>query len=321
MTPTPKRTRVSASSIKLLLHCSMAYWYARVLKLPEKVWPRTVIGSLCHSLFECLRHARHRHHYDAITAPKTSVDYTLSPAVARLVRAWKVKHGIADDLLADLNAMLYVGLILVDYHWEKADRDETGAPKAYGPEHEFDLVLRDGTEIKGFIDDMAEQDSVMVVRDYKSQRYRFDADELSNSIQAAVYQLYVWSRFGKLARVEFVLLRHPPTKRTPDKHLQVVPPASPMHLGGLTDYIQSVSARVNQFGLEDAWSSPCQDVGWCRNVCSFYKPMSYWSLVKRGDPAQTPIKGYPIDTPPTEVAPDEMLVRKEHPGCLAAWRG
>src|ERR1035437_2292037 len=173
------RRRVSASSIKALLQCSMAFYYERILRLPTKVWPRTVMGSLCHSVFECLRHPRHRHHYDTITAPKTSVDYTLSPALARLVRAWKVKHAIADELLADLNAMLYVGLLLIDFHWTQADKDETGVPKTHGPEHEFDLVLEDGTEVKGFIDDMGEMADIMVVRDYKSQKQRFTADELT----------------------------------------------------------------------------------------------------------------------------------------------
>src|SRR4051812_13140668 len=84
----PPRRRVSASSIKALLQCSMAYYYERVLGLPSKVWPRTIMGSLAHSIFECLRHPRHRRHFDAITAPGDRVDYALSPAVARLVRAW-----------------------------------------------------------------------------------------------------------------------------------------------------------------------------------------------------------------------------------------
>lgn len=299
----------------------MAFYYERILRLPTKVWPRTVMGSLCHSIFECLRHPRHRHHYDTITAPGTSVDYTLSPAVARLVRAWKVTHAISDELLADLNGMLYVGLVLVDFHWAKADKDDAGAPRTHGPEHEFTLTLPDGTVIRGFIDDMAEQDGGMIVRDFKSQRNRFTGDELANSVQAAVYQLYVWSRFGKRARVEFVLLRHPPTKRTPAKHLQIVPPASPAHLAGLSHYVQSVSAKVNAFTIEDAWVGVCQDEGFCRNVCSHYAPHDYWALVKRDDPAQTPLKTYMLDHAPKEVAADEALVKRRHDGCAHAWRG
>ncbi len=315
------RVRVSASSIKQLLTCSMSYYYARVLKLPEKVWPRTVMGSLCHSIFESLRRARHRHHYDTITAPGTSVDYALSPAIARLVRMWIDKHNIAPELIADLNGMLYVGLLLVDFHWTGADKDEVGVPKTHGPEHEFTLTLPDGTVIKGFIDDMGEEGDIMVIRDFKSQRNRFTASELPHSIQAHIYQLYVWTRFNKLARVEFVLLRHPPTSRTKTKHLQIVPPASPAHLEGLVHYIQGVSAQVNQFGMEDAWSNVCTDQGWCRNVCSHYAPHDYWALVKRDDPEQVQIKAFMLDNEPKEIAADEILVKRHHSGCLSAWRG
>lgn len=316
---TPPRRRVSASSIKSLLQCSMSFYYERILGLPTKQWPRTTMGSLAHSIFECLRHPRHRHHYDTIIGDSTTVDYTRSRAVARLVRAWQVKHGISEELLADLNGMLYVGLILIDFHWTKANRDTSGAPITHGPEHEFELTLPDGTTIKGFIDDMAEEGDTITVRDFKSQKKRFDSDELTNSIQAAVYQLYVWTTFRKRARVEFILLRHPPTSRTPEKHLQVVPPASLAHMAGLTHYVQEVSARVNSFTLDDAWASPCTDVGWCRNVCSHYAPHDYWVLVKRDAP-EVSLKTFMLDNPP-DIGSDEMLVKRSHPGCLSAWRG
>lgn len=320
MTP-DTRVRVSASSIKALMQCSMAYYYARVLKLPEKVWPRTVMGSLAHSIFECLRHKRHRKHYDLITSPRTHVDYELSPAVARLVRAWKVKHGISNELLADLNGMLFVGLVLVDFYWTIANKDKDGQPITHGPEHEFLLKLDDGTEIKGFIDDMGEQGDIMVIRDYKSQKKRFDEDELVNSIQAAIYQLYVWTKFGKLARVEFVLLRHPPTKRTPEKHLQIVPPCSALHMDGLVHYIKNVSAKVNQFTMEDAWTSVCTDEGFCRNVCTHYAPHPYWVVVKKGDKLETPIRSSIVESDLKDIGPDEIILAKQHNGCLSAWKG
>lgn len=318
---TPPRRRVSASSIKSLLQCSMSFYYERILGLPTKQWPRTIMGSLAHSIFECFRHPRHRHHYDILVGDRITVDYTRSRAVARLVRAWRVKHAISEELLADLNGMLYVGLVLIDFHWANADKWSDGTtPRAHGPEHEFTLTLPDGTIIKGFIDDMAEQEGVMIVRDFKSQKRRFDSDELTNSIQAAIYQLYVWTRFGKRARVEFILLRHPPTSRTKDKHLQIVPPASPAHLAGLTHYVQQVSAQVNAFTLDHAWASCCTDVGWCRNVCSHYAPHPYWALVKTATPDVT-LKTFMPEQKPTEVAADEMLVERQHLGCLHAWRG
>ncbi len=327
---TPPRVRVSASSIKALTHCSMAYYYARVMRLPEKVWPRTIVGSLVHSICECLRSPRHRRHYDTIVTAK-DVDYARSPALARLVRAWRIKHSIADDLLADLNGMLYVALVLIDFHWVNATKDAAGNPITHGPEHEFDITLDDGTQIKGYIDDMGEMGSVtsadlwrnglVDVRDFKSQRNRFTANELPNNVQAAVYQLYVKLAFGRRAQVSFVLLRHPPTKRTPEKHLQVVQPASEAHLDGLTEYIKWVSGRVNQFSLEDAYANILDDQGFCSRVCSHYAPHDYWVLVKRDDPEQATIKTFMLENAPKEVAADEVLVKRHHKGCMAKWNG
>lgn len=35
---------LSASSVKSLMSCSLAYYYSRVLGLPEKEWPKTKNG-------------------------------------------------------------------------------------------------------------------------------------------------------------------------------------------------------------------------------------------------------------------------------------
>lgn len=307
------RQRVSASSIKELTQCSLSYYYNRVLKMPQKEWPRTVIGSLCHAIFESLANPRHRRHYDIITGDKTSVDYTRSVAVNRLVLRWKERHRISDELLADLNGMLYVGLVLIDFHFTYADQ-------VWPPEHEFNLVLNDGTQIRGFIDRLAEKDGVMIIRDYKSQRNRFTAKEMANSIQAYIYQLYCWKAFGKAAKVEFVLLRHPPTKRTSDKHLQVVSPSSPSQLSGLEEYIKDISRTVNNFTLEQAYTSTCSDHGFCTRVCSYYAPLQYWALIKKDDSTQSPLKTFPLDKPPlTWDTTTEALLKVNHPGCAVRY--
>ena len=308
------RQRVSASSIKALTSCSLAYYYSRVLRMPEKVWSRTVIGTMLHSLFDCLRNPRHRRHYDLITAPGISVEYKLSPVVARFMRKWQRLHNITDELMADVNGMLYVGLLLIDFHFTSAD-------KSWPPEHEFNLVLDDGTHIRGFIDGLAEKDGIMIIRDFKSARNRFTAKEMNDSIQAYIYQLYCWKEFGKAARVEFVMLRHPPTKRTPTKHLQIVDPSSPAQLAGLERYIKDVSKTVNNFTLEEAYTSPCEDEGFCRHVCSYYAPFKYWAVAKKADPTQTPIHTFALDKPPLLIQNDEVLIPLEHQGCPIRYQG
>ena len=311
--------RISASSIKTLTDCSLLYYYSRVLKVPERVWAKTVMGSLAHSIFECLRNPCHRHHFDAITAPVTSVDYNLSPALARLVRMWQEKHKIEQWLIDELNGLLYVGLLCIDFHWTNADKDESGAPKVYGPEHEFKLILDDGTEIKGFIDDMAMVGGIMVIRDFKSAKRKFAEADLPHNIQSMIYALYVWQRFGVPSMTQFVMLRHPPTKRAPEKHLQTVYSPSPTHFTGLVSYLKSIYARINAFGLEDAYAFPHQDEGFCRNVCSYLEPFDYYALVSRDNPSVI-LSTFKLDNVPQFDHASQMLVVKHHPGCFSRWR-
>jgi len=318
--------RISASSLKTLTDCALSFYYSRVLRLPEKQWARTVVGSLVHSIFECLRHPRHRDHYDLLVGDRSSVNYRRSPAVARLVRMWAQKHGITDDLLADLNGMLYVGLALLDFHWYRADLDPvTAKPRIYGPEHAFEITLDDGTVIKGFIDDMAVVEGTMIVRDFKSARNKPTQAEIPDNVQAILYQLYVWRTFKLPARVEFVYLRHPPTARSKTKHLQIVEPASPVHLEGLLSYVRAMYARINSLTLEEAATNPHEDLGFCQRVCTHYAPHPYWTVHAKDDPTGIlPHLSAHLDLDSAKKAAQDgahVILERVHPGCHAKWRG
>lgn len=326
MSKTPvKPIRISASSLKALADCTMAFYYSRILKLPEKEWPRTIIGSLVHSIFECLRNPRHRKHYDLIVLKtKDGVWHELSPAVKRLVKMWKDKYNIDQSLLDDLNEMLHVGINCTDFLWEKADIDPvTGTPKVYGPEHAFTLILPSGAEIRGYIDDMAVVDGVMVVRDYKSAKNKPPMADLPNNVQALMYQLYVWLTFGLPARVEFVYLRHGPTKRTNDKHLQIVQPVPVAAFTGFIDHLENLYPRINQFSLEDALSSPHDDIFFCQRVCTHYAPHPYWVVCSPSDPeGLTPLSSHlSLDLASKASYPIEgsTILERRHAGCMSRW--
>lgn len=332
--PSPDSTaqgqRVSASSLKSLLSCSTSFYYERILKLPSKTWKKTYVGLCLHSILECLRNPRHRDHYEVIIGPDSTkslncVNYKRSPSINRMIRHWAARHSLEPELLADVNIMLWVALVLVDFHWDNADRDpKTNKPITYGPEHEFLLTLPDGTRIKGFIDDMAQVGGILHIRDWKTYGKRQGADELPNNVQAAIYQLYAWQKFGLPARVEFVALRHPPTNRTPNKHLQIVEPASPEHLEGLALWVQSMASRIKQFSLDDALISPCQDEGFCLRVCTHYAPHPYWVVAKKTDPnGLEPLSSHLSLDEATKACDTEsmILLERHHPGCIAKWVG
>lgn len=326
MSDSPKPKHTSASALKSAAACSLAYYYERILKLPSKQWPKTIIGGLIHVIFEALRKPRHRASYDAITAPENAVDYQLSPSVARLVGWYQRKYQIEDKLLADLNDMLYVGLKLIDFHWTKADKDPaTGLPITYGPEYEFLLDLGDGVFVKGFIDDMAQVEGVLVIRDFKSQGKRFTESELQSNIQGFLYQLFAWQRFNLPARVEFVLLRHASTAKSKDKerHLQVVPPISEHHRAGLIQYVKALAPRIREMTWEDALSDCCDDFGFCRNVCTHYAPHPYYLVCKVDDlEGKSPLSSHLSLDIAAQKAQDggHIVIERYYKGCFSKWR-
>ena len=252
---------------------------------------------MVHIVLECLYYPKHRKHYDTIKAAQTIY---ASQAVTRLVRRWQIKHGISDALIADIDPMV----MLVFNHVNFLDE---GAIKSFEPEHEFNIILRNGGWIVGFIDRMVEFSDRFIIRDWKSQKDRFKKHEIEDSFQSLVYQLYVWKQFGKLAPVEYILLRHPPTRLNKDKHLQVTKPATPAQLAGFELYLEYMAEVFNSFTEKDAMQSPCKDEGFCRNVCSYFRPFSYMVVTNRDGTGQE--RRYWIDPKDMGELPYQL---KEH---------
>ena len=274
-TPAKKQKILSASRLKTFLSCSWIFYCEYILKLPSATHPKTKIGSLAHLIFEVLQNPRHKKHYDAImNAPKKSI-YN-SKAIARLVKKHLDKNpDVTQAISADLDALTIVGL-QNDFFCAESE-------KLLPPEHEFLLEI-DGMKIKGYIDVLAFYKDKIKIRDYKSQGKRFTEDEMENNIQAGIYQLYANHKFNQPAEVEFVMLRHPETKKTPKKHLQVVPPYNKAQLEGFVQYLKYLDELVQNFSLETATNNLKveNDSGFCKRVCQFREPMEYYILLDKG---------------------------------------
>jgi len=299
----PEPRRVSASRLKTLDSCSMLFYLSEILKLPQKIWPRTIIGSLAHAILECLYRKKHRHHHDIIKS--TGTIYS-SAAVARLVKRWQIKHSIAEDLIADVDAMIILVLTQTNF------LDE-GATRKFQPEHEFRMTLKNRAIIKGFLDRFAIFDDKARIIDYKSQRNRFTKEEVIDSFQSLVYQLFLWKEYGMLAEVVYVLLRHPPTKKMPDKHLQITPPATPAVLAGFESYLEHMYNVINNFTFEDACSKWHSDTGFCDRVCSYRRPMDYHAI--RHKTTGELIRTTMIDNPP-KLGENEVMSIEHFGGCV-----
>ncbi len=104
---------------------------------------------------------------------------------------------------------------------------------------------------------------------------------MENNIQAGIYQLYANEAFKQPAEVEFVMLRHPETKRTPGKHLQTVPPYSEQELKGFVKYLKYLDGQVQNFTVDTATDNlkAEKDSGFCKRVCGFREPLEYYILL------------------------------------------
>lgn len=296
---TPRR--ISASRLNAIEQCTMKYYLNEICGLPEKTWARTHAGSCVHAILESLVKPKHRAHYDVIKAANTIY---ASPAISRLVKRWQARTKMADEIVADIDSMCMVALNHTDF------LDE-GAVRRFDPEHEFKMTLPSGGIVKGFIDRLAQYPHRWVIWDYKSQRNRFSVEDVRDNYQSLTYQLYLWRTFGALAEVRYVLLRHPPTKRTPDKHIQITPPATPEQLIGFERYLDHMWHVVNAFGLPEAHAGLCSDGGFCRNVCSYYAPLRYLALK---DESGAILSTHMLDNPPHPLY-NQTVVEMSHPGC------
>jgi hypothetical protein len=280
----------------------MKFYMGEVLGLPEKVWPKTHAGSTVHSVLESLYLDKYRHHYDAI---KEAGTIQASPAIMRLVRAWQYKTKVNDAIIADIDPMAMV----VINHTNFLDE---GAIERFKPEYEFRLNLKNGGVVKGFFDRFARYKDGPVIWDYKSQGKLFTEEAVLNSFQSLTYQLAVWRIFKELAEVRYVMLRFPPNKKSPTRHLQITPPATPAILEGFESYLEYMYGVVNNFGPEEARSNFMTDEGFCRNVCSFFGPKTYISIRKKA--TKELVKNYLPEFAPLP-GDDEYAEESRHGGC------
>jgi hypothetical protein len=298
--------RLSASRIKEVLSCSWLFYCKEVLKLPETTHPKTLVGSLCHSILECLLNPRHKKHYLVIMAGKKSV-YN-SEAVTRLIKWWQKKYNLEQKLINDVDAMVLLVLTQTNY------LDE-GATKTFPPEQEFNLIIGGKYPMRGFLDRLAIFGDKIIITDYKTQGKVFTQEELDNNIQASVYQSYCKKQYGLPAEVQFIMLRHPPTRVNATKHIQTVPSKTDSELAGIECYLEFMGQIFSNFTEEDAKKTfKCDiDDGFCWRVCQFRQGRDYKvKLDKEGNI----IAGYSINNEPEFDANEgEKIEVRSYKGC------
>ncbi len=310
--------KISASRVKTLVTCSMLFYLQEIEKLPQKQWPRTHHGTAIHQIFEMIldksKPKRAKWLKDIILNGFNIDDY---PSIARYFRFYNVNKGKLEPYTdKEMGEMLDVAFLGIKSYFLD-NKGQFYLPK-YSNEKRFEIDLGAG-KISGFIDFIVYiSDKYYKIIDLKSQRNKFKQEEMADNIQGLMYQLAIWEEHKATSDAEFILLRHPPTKRTPNKHIQVTPQATPAQLNGLKVYLQELYSIVNGgFGLREGMARPCEDSGFCRNVCTYFNEFNYQSLRKKENNAL--VRNFLLDDK-VKVGDDEYIQILTSKACPVAKR-
>lgn len=297
--------RISASSLKSLSQCSYKFYLNRIEKLPESTHPKTSIGSCAHSVLECLFKPKHRKHYDIIMSGGSIYH---SSAIKRMVKRWQIKYNLAQELIDDLDSIILCGLKNTNFL-------EAGADEIFDSEWEFNLNGKN-FQSRGFVDRMARYADLMVIKDYKtlSLTNKTEEDLMEEfEIQGTIYQYAVMEKFGLSCKVEFYLLRYPPTSKKPHRHIRIVQPKTKLQLSGFVQYLEFMGTKLKNFGLSDAYANFAADekknYGFCRYVCQFRNPFDYKVII--GEKTTT---SYFL-TDKVVAGPGEQVEIRHYKGC------
>lgn len=266
-----RQIRISASRAKSLSHCSYLFYLKEVLGLPEKTHWKTLCGTAVHNIFEhIMRPKRKKMFFNILNSGFTFEEY---PQIERYVNIFCAKHNVTLHTMQEFEDMIALAFKCVaKYFLDNPDVEFTN-------EERFQIQIG-GATISGFIDLLIRlPGDEWVVIDLKTQGKRFTKKDLIDNVQALMYQLAIWKIYGKKSRVEFMMLRHPPTTRTPDKHIQSVPAYNEEQFLGFEVYVDWLYDIVQEFTEEEAKKNFCEDFGFCQYVCQFARPFEYQILV------------------------------------------
>lgn len=243
------KTTLSATKIKCLQSCSWMYWAKYKLKLPEKNNLGAQLGSIAHTVFECLGNPRHKKHYDKCI--KSGNIYKCEP-IRILIKKYFKKTGISSkDDAVKLNSMIMSGLTY-DFFGK-----ENGRPSESYSELEFELNVEDegkNYKVKGFIDKLFlyKKKTTALIRDFKTSKKAFEGKDAEDNLQDQIYSLAVkklYPEFLKI-KVEFPFLQLMPSKGS--EAIVKMENHSNSEMDGFEYFLTEIQKIVDSFEEKDA---------------------------------------------------------------------
>lgn len=246
--------RLSASRIKTLQSCSWSYYSNYILKLPQKNNSGAMRGTIAHLIFEILSNQRH-HKYVKKIIKNGSCESV--PSVWKLILKTARKIGLdLDETVKPLkkepeitNLQCIDKMILVGLKF-----DFNNIKGFIESEWAFDITNDNPKyRIVGFVDRLVKEGKDrLIVRDYKSSKKTFGAEELESNLQSMIYTLALKKKFPneyKEIIAKFLFLRYP---EDPEKSSPVF---SEIELAGFEHYLEYISNHIQNFNEEQGKSN------------------------------------------------------------------
>lgn len=310
--------------------CSWLYHCQKILKLPRTENEGATLGDVTHQILELLGRADRKAYVDRILSTRK-----ITRGIIRLVRSklQKTPYYSKENLKKILT---WVGRFLkYDFHF-------AGATKVLLPEFSFD-IKNSRWWVRGFLDRAAIYDSpegkYVVIRDAKTQKERFTANEMEMSLQALLYLLAIKHLHPEInvskSRVEFVMLKFP------EDPLQVVENVDEDMLEGVEMLLKEWQVKADNFDEKAAKANLAANKGWPKPgeafgglaKCGYAKfagqmkkdgskpyyhceakfPFEYFSLVDKDGKVLTSSKDESTLTPKES----EKVIARSYAGCPA----
>lgn len=233
-----EKVKLSASRIKTLELCSQKYYLEKIVRLPETVHPRTIVGTVCHEFLEWLNSAKDlKENWEKLE--KCNYDISKLKYALDHLNSIIEKYNVRNDLRSDIIPMINVAIL----YFKEAFKD---AEIIFNPEVEFEIE-GDKFVVLGFIDMLIKKNGRYLICDMKSMKSKFDKKEIEYNIQAIIYQWAIKQIYGTESDVEFIMMRFSPKTRYPQNHIQRVPYIGEDAFRGLKAYLEYLGEYLEDF--------------------------------------------------------------------------
>jgi len=179
---------LSASRIKTFLQCQLHYYAHYILEVEDPTHILTVMGSAIHRMFELATIAR-------IAGQKDAAPLEFREQALKEFNVAESLYSLMEELTGNA----------VNWGYFR------NVGRTVGCEMEFEFFVPSGIKVTGFIDrlDVNVQDADVI--DIKTQKSKFDDDELKDNWQARIYNIGARTLRPEITgqvSVSFWLLRH-----------------------------------------------------------------------------------------------------------------